>query len=147
MGTVGASTLRAGVATRLTALGAPYAELPRSFDLVMTEPATVRHGGFAVTIDAANDMQDRQRPGVAAYTRSTLKVLLFWRCTPKNQVADLDDALNAASTVRIRVCSRTSTYPGDASIRWRSTEGPSVLPDPLFWRTVLTFDALHQAPN
>lgn len=147
MGTLTDSGLRAAIAARIAAIGAPYAELPRSFDLVMSEPATIRHAGYAVTIDAASDLEDRQRPGLAAYTLARASVVLFWRATPKDQIASLDDALDAASAVRVAVCGRTATYPGDASIRWRSRTGPSILPDPLFWRTLLTFDVRFQAPN
>lgn len=141
------SGLRAAIATRIGTLGAPYAELPRSYDLVLTEPSSIRHGGYAVTIDEANDLPDRQRVGLAAYTLGRVKVALFWRATPKDQLDSLDDALDAASAVRVAVCGVTSTYPGDASIRWRGRAGPSILPDPLFWRTILTFDVRFQAPN
>jgi hypothetical protein len=146
MGTVAASAIRQAVAAKITALGVPYQELARAYDLVQAEPASVLHGGFAVGVPAAADLRDRQRPGVGALTLTRLVVVLFWRATPKDQVTAYDAALDAASTVRVAVCAVSASYPGDCSIRWKAQD-VRVTPDPMWYEIRLAFDVQHVAPN
>ena len=146
MAAVSVETIRSRVAEAVAAIGAgdEWVEVSLAWD-VADGTSNQRHKHYAVGVPRSVAMSDRQRPGQSAFTTSTITVRSWFRLKPKQSVATYDLSLTAEAAVRVAVCARTPTYPGDCTIRWVDTNR-TVLGDE-WHRCDLTFQVVHQQEN
>ena len=142
MATVSLSAIRSRFATKIATL-AGFTQSRNPYDPALRAPQSVAHLRFWVGItEGSARPDDTQRAGQGIFMDTTVAVKFAYRLRPKDQVIDLDAAMDKAEILIQALTTRAAPLYTNLHIRFRGIT-PEITTPGEFAIMHLEFSALH----
>lgn len=130
------AAVRSAIASRLTALGAPWSESAFQADMVGRDPSSVEHGRFSVDMPSSQNAGERSKAVIMV--RPQVVIRFCWSIKPLNMVESYSDA-QAAELLLLRTL-LPDVWTGDFRLLWSSSQRRT-LDDGVYRLVEMTFNA------